>query len=216
MNSAAETGAARGHSAPDARPIKLACRNVWKLFGADAAGFIRERNGKASSRRSSPRPGWSAPCAPSISKSARARSSSSWACRAPASRRWCAACRGWSSRPTARSSSRARTCCKSRDAELIELRRHRMGMVFQHFALLPHLTVLENVAFPLSIQGIDRPSARGARARGDRARRPARPRAFLSARAVRRPAAARRHRPQPRRRSRRSGSSTSRSRRSTR
>ncbi|TIT37312.1 MAG: glycine betaine/L-proline ABC transporter ATP-binding protein, partial [Mesorhizobium sp.] len=27
----------------DARPIKLACRNVWKLFGANAASFIRER-----------------------------------------------------------------------------------------------------------------------------------------------------------------------------
>ena len=35
---------------------------------------------------------------------------------------------------------------------LNEVRRHKMGMVFQHFALLPHLTVLGNVAFPLDIQ----------------------------------------------------------------
>jgi glycine betaine/proline transport system ATP-binding protein len=40
--------------------------------------------------------------------------------------------------------------------ELIDLRRHKMGMVFQHFALLPHLSVLGNVAFPLAIQGIAR------------------------------------------------------------
>ncbi|TIT48259.1 MAG: ATP-binding cassette domain-containing protein, partial [Mesorhizobium sp.] len=32
----------------DPRPIKLACRNVWKLFGTNAANFIRERDGKAS------------------------------------------------------------------------------------------------------------------------------------------------------------------------
>ena len=38
------------------------------------------------------------------------------------------------------------------ERQLIELRRHKMGMVFQHFALLPHLTVLGNVAFPLEIQ----------------------------------------------------------------
>ena len=53
---------------------------------------------------------------------------------------------------------------KASAAEMIEIRRHRMGMVFQHFALLPHLTVLQNVAFPLEIQGIDLPT-REARAR---------------------------------------------------
>ena len=42
------------------------------------------------------------------------------------------------------------------EAEMIELRRHKMGMVFQHFALFPHRTVAENVAFPLEVQGVDR------------------------------------------------------------
>jgi glycine betaine/proline transport system ATP-binding protein len=42
---------------------------------------------------------------------------------------------------------------KASGKELIELRRHAMGMVFQNFGLLPHLTILGNVAFPLKIQG---------------------------------------------------------------
>ena len=37
---------------------------------------------------------------------------------------------------------------------LREVRRSSISMVFQHFALLPHRTVLENVAYGLEIQGV--------------------------------------------------------------
>ncbi len=41
-------------------------------------------------------------------------------------------------------------------ARLIEMRRHKISMVFQDFALLPHLNVRDNIAFPLRVQGIPR------------------------------------------------------------
>ena len=40
------------------------------------------------------------------------------------------------------------------EKQLMEIRRKKMGMVFQHFGLFPHMSVLENVAFPLRVQGI--------------------------------------------------------------
>ncbi|WP_330328785.1 glycine betaine/L-proline ABC transporter ATP-binding protein [Streptomyces sp. NBC_00536] len=45
-------------------------------------------------------------------------------------------------------------------ARLRELRRHRAAMVFQHFGLLPHRTVLDNIAYGLEIQGAGRAERR--------------------------------------------------------
>ena len=42
----------------------------------------------------------------------------------------------------------------SSDKELLDIRRKEMAMVFQHFGLLPHRTVLSNIAFGLELQGV--------------------------------------------------------------
>jgi len=43
---------------------------------------------------------------------------------------------------------------KANMRRLTALRRDTLGMVFQHFGLFPHMSVLENVAFPLKMKGI--------------------------------------------------------------
>jgi glycine betaine/proline transport system ATP-binding protein len=56
-----------------------------------------------------------------------------------------------------------RDVMKADRAELRELRRHSVSMVFQHFGLLAHRRVIDNVAFGLEVQGM------GKRERHDRA-----------------------------------------------
>jgi glycine betaine/proline transport system ATP-binding protein len=53
---------------------------------------------------------------------------------------------------------------KASEEKLRELRRRRFSMVFQHFGLLPHRSVLENIAFGLELRGEPR-AARLERAR---------------------------------------------------
>ena len=42
------------------------------------------------------------------------------------------------------------------ESELRQLRREKMSMVFQHFALLPHRTVLENAGMAMAVRGVAR------------------------------------------------------------
>jgi len=147
----------------DDRPVKLLCKDVWKVFGDGAKDFLAKHAGAPSSEELS------------NAKLIGAVRHASLEVR-----------RGENFIVMGLSGSGKSTLVRclsrlveptwgtiefdgidllkaSRDA-LIEIRRHRMGMVFQHFALLPHLTVIENIAFPLSVQGVDR-KTREARAR---------------------------------------------------
>lgn len=49
---------------------------------------------------------------------------------------------------------------KAGEKELLEIRRKELAMVFQHFGLLPHRTVIENIAFGLEIQGVAKETRR--------------------------------------------------------
>lgn len=42
------------------------------------------------------------------------------------------------------------------DEDLVRLRRAKLSMVFQSFALMPHMTVLQNAAFGLEMDGVDK------------------------------------------------------------
>ncbi len=45
---------------------------------------------------------------------------------------------------------------KATDKELLQMRRKELAMVFQNFGLLPHRSVLENIAFGLELQGVEK------------------------------------------------------------
>ncbi|RWF30486.1 glycine betaine/L-proline ABC transporter ATP-binding protein [Mesorhizobium sp.] len=144
----------------DARPMKLACRNVWKLFGAYAASFIRERAGKASPADIA---------AAGLVGAVRAvdleiRQGEIFIIMglSGSGKSTLVRCMSRLVEPShGKVEFEGNDLLKISDAALIELRRHRMGMVFQNFALLPHLNVLDNIAFPLSIQGQDRATREG-------------------------------------------------------
>ncbi len=44
------------------------------------------------------------------------------------------------------------------DDQLVKVRRDKLSMVFQSFALMPHMTVIENASFGLELDGVDKES----------------------------------------------------------
>ncbi len=44
--------------------------------------------------------------------------------------------------------------CSFNERQLMNLRRHTTGMIFQHFSLFPHRSVIDNVAYGLKVRGV--------------------------------------------------------------
>ncbi len=139
--------------------IKISCRNVWKVYGEDPNQYFDNKNGDVGDSRSL----WEkfeqsghigAACNVSFDvytgeifiimglsgsgKSTMVR------------------CLSRLVEPTAGEVLLdGEDLLKLSENEMIQFRRHRMGMVFQNFGLLPHLSVLENICFPLKVQGVN-------------------------------------------------------------
>ena len=131
---------------------KLLCRNVWKVFGPNGAGILDELGPEATATQFDARGHMAAVRAVDIAVGegeifvimGLSGSGKSTLVR----------CLSRLIEPTAGEIwFHGKNLLAASEAEMMQLRRHKMGMVFQHFALLPHLSVLQNVAFPLEVQG---------------------------------------------------------------
>ncbi len=133
----------------------ISCRSVWKLFGDDPEGFLKQSDGR--------------PSAEDLAKAGyigAVRDATVDVHRGEilvimglsgSGKSTLVRCLSRLIEPTGGEILfEGQDLLKASPGELIEIRRHKMGMVFQHFALFPHRTVIQNVAFPLEVQGVGR------------------------------------------------------------
>ena len=142
---------------------KIACRHLWKLYGNDPVGFLRQHGGNPPIE--AVRAGGYIPAVRDVSFEVMPGEILVVMGLSGSGKSTLLRCLSRLIEPSAgQVVFEGSDMLAASENELIELRRHKMGMVFQNFALLPHRTVLENVAFPLQVRG------EGRRERENRAR----------------------------------------------
>ena len=135
--------------------VQIKCRNLWKVFGADPKGFLRRHNGAPTAEALADEGYIGA--VQDVSFDVHQGEILIIMGLSGSGKSTLIRCITRLNDPTSGEMEyEGRDLLKLSEKELIDLRRHKFGMVFQNFGLLPHRDVLENVAFPLEVQGISK------------------------------------------------------------
>ena len=144
-------------SVEDRKEIKLSCRNVWKAYGTHPEVFFENGNGlveDVSSHAEKLRENDHIVANADVTFDVHAGEIFVIMGLSGSGKSTIVRCLSRLVEPTAGEIILdGEDLLKKSDAELIDIRRHKMGMVFQSFGLMPHLNVIDNVAFPLKLQG---------------------------------------------------------------
>ena len=133
----------------------ISCRNIWKLYGADPAAFLAQHNNNPDTEAI--RTGGYIPAVRNASIDVYKGEILVIMGLSGSGKSTLVRCMSKLIESTSGEIDFDGTdLLRVTEKELIEIRRHKMGMVFQNFALLPHRNVIQNIAFPLEVQGIDK------------------------------------------------------------
>ena len=134
-------------------PVKISCQGIWKVYGRDPAGFLARHGGRPD------------PAAFRAENHVGAVRDVSFEVAtgeilvvmglSGSGKSTLVRCLSRLVDPTAGSIFfDGEDITRAGPRKLTELRRRKIGMVFQNFGLLPHRTAAENVSFPLELQGM--------------------------------------------------------------
>ena len=125
----------------------ISCRNIWKLYGADPAAFLAQHNNNPDTEAI--RTGGYIPAVRNASIDVYKGEILVIMGLSGSGKSTLVRCMSKLIESTSGEIDFDGTdLLRVTEKELIEIRRHKMGMVFQNFALLPHRNVIQNIAFP--------------------------------------------------------------------